>query len=406
MEALALNKVADPNFRAEVMEKIVPQATKMDFNYCLSCGTCTAGCVFGDVHDHSDPRQFMRKILLGLKDEVLNDPFVWVCTACGRCTMECPMGINMANVVRCIRGKFGLTAPGTLQQVANTHLETGNQMGVPVEEFIDTVEWMEEEAQDDYEDPDFKVPVDQKGAEILFIPHPREVKYYPEEIKIWSRIFNVAGISWTLSSKAFDVTNFGLFNGRDDEATKIFKFTDDAVKELGVKRVVTTECGHGYWAFKFGAQHWIKADYPIQHMLEFLAELIREGKIKVDKSKNKEVVTLHDPCNVVRKAGVVDEPRYILNQVCENFVEMWPNGPYNFCCGGGGGALAMGNEIKKYRMKKGKMKADQIRATGAELCCAPCHNCFDQLNDINKEFDLGLNIVHVYQLVEKALVVE
>ncbi|MBE0467305.1 MAG: (Fe-S)-binding protein [Candidatus Desulforudis sp.] len=404
MEALTLNKVADPKFRDEILERIVPQATKMDFNYCLSCGTCAAGCIFSDVHDNSDPRKFMRKIVLGLKEEALADPFIWVCTACGRCTMHCPMGIVMPNVVRCLRGKFGLTSPGTLQQVADTHLETGNQMGVTVEEFLDTVDWMQEELQEELGDPNYKIPVDVQGAEILFIPHPREVKYYPEDIKTWSKIFLVAGISWTLSTKAFDVTNFGLFNGRDDEATKIWQITVDAMKELGCKRLVCTECGHGYWAFKFGAQHWIKTDFPILHMVEFLAELLRDGKIKVDRSKNTEVVTVHDPCNTVRKGGVIDEPRYVLDLVCENFVEMWPNREYNLCCGGGGGALAMGKEIKEYRLKKGKFKAEQMMATGAEICCAPCHNCYDQLNDISKEFDLGLKVKHIFQLVEKALV--
>jgi len=406
MEALALNNVANPKFRDEVAAKFTPQMIKMDFNYCLTCGTCVAGCVFNEVHDNSDPRRFLRKILLGLKDETLKDPFIWVCTCCGRCTMECPMGINMALLVRTIRGNFGLEAPGTLQLVCNTHMETGNQMGVTVEDFLDTIDWMQEELQEELGDPNFKIPVDVQGAEILFIPHPREVKYYPEDIKTWTKIFTAAGASWTLSSKAFDVTNFGLFNGRDDEATKIFQFTVDAFNELGCQRIVCTECGHGYWAFKFGQKYWIPFDKPILHMIEYLAELLREGKIQVDKSKNPEVVTLHDPCNVVRKAGVVDEPRYVLSQVCENYVEMWPNGIYNICCGGGGGALAMGNEIKPYRMAKGKMKADQIRATGAEICCAPCHNCYDQLNDISKEYNLGLTVRHIYQLVERAMVWE
>ncbi|MFZ5900321.1 (Fe-S)-binding protein [Desulforudis sp. 1088] len=408
MEALALTNVSDPSFRKEIEEKyrILDPAKRSFFQTCLTCGTCAAGCCFNGAVDNMDPRKFIRKILLGLKQSTLDDIFVWNCNCCGRCTLECPMGIDMGGVVRTVRGNFGLTAPGTLQLVANTHLETGNQMGVSVEDYLDTIDWMQEELQEELGDPNFKIPMDVPDCDFLFIPHPREIKYYPEDIKTWTKIFTAAGAKWTLSSKAFDVTNFGLFNGRDDEATKIFQITVDAMRELNAKRLVCTECGHGYWAFKFGAKAWIPVDFPILHMVEYLAEILREGKIQVDKSKNTEIVTLHDPCNTVRKGGVVEEPRYVLSQVCENFVEMWPNRQYNYCCGGGGGALAMGDTIKPYRMAKGKLKAEQIRTTGAEICCAPCHNCYDQLNDINKEYQLGLKVKHIFQLVEKAMVWE
>lgn len=406
MEALALKSVADPKFRAEVMEKILPREEKINFNYCLSCGTCTAGCPFTSVNENCDPRKFMRKILLGLKDEVLNDPFVWVCTTCQRCTMECPMGINMEDVVRCIRGSFGLTGPGSIQEVADAQLETKNQMRFTEADFLDTVEWMEEEGQAEFNDPNFKIPMNEKGKDWLVLSHAREIKYHPEDIKAWAHILNTAGYSWTMSTTAYDVANFGLFNGRDDEASKIMEYTDQAVKELGCKGVICTECGHGFWAHRFGMKNWVKVDYPIISIVQVMAKVLREGKVKVDKSRIPEVVTLHDPCDLVRKSGVVDDPRYVLGEICENFVEMWPNREFNYCCGGGGGALSTGPEIKVSRMQKGKLKAEQIRATGAEICCAPCHNCHDQLYEINKEYELGVKIEHLYILFDRAMVVD
>lgn len=411
MEALTLNKVLDPKFRDEIVQKtcLDVEEKKFNFNYCLSCGTCAAGCYFTELVEDHDPRKFMRKIVLGLKDEVLNDRFIWLCNMCGRCTMHCPMGIPLPNVVRTVRGQFGLTAPGRLQEVAEIHMKTNNQMEVSLEDFMETIEWMEEELQEEFGDPTLKIPVDVEGAEILFLPHPREIKYYPEDIKSWTKIFWNAKASWTLCSTAFDVTNFGMFNGRDDEAKKIMDFTVDAARRLGVKKVVMTECGHGYWALRWGAKVWYQpgeCPWPFLHFVEYMADLIKTGTIKVDKTKNPYTVTLHDPCNTVRKGGLIEEGRYILEQVAESFVDMWPNREYNICCGGGGGALPMADPVKEARMKKGKLKADQMMATGAEICCAPCHNCYDQLNDINKEYKLGMKVKHLHHLVENALIWE
>ncbi|RDV84259.1 (Fe-S)-binding protein [Ammonifex thiophilus] len=400
--ALELSKVADPTFRDEIAQKIVPQETRLDFNYCLSCGTCDAGCEFKGLVEGMEPRRFMRKIALGLREEVLNDPFVWLCNQCGRCTMECPMGINMPNVIRCIRGKFGLKASGTLQETTEMHVRTGNQMGVSLEDFVETVEWMEEELRDELGDDSVKFPVDVKGAEIFLLLHPREIGIYPEALKTMYRIFSASGVSWTISTKSFDVTNFGLFDGRDDMATKIMQFTVDAFKELGCKRLVCTECGHGYWALVFGSKYWVPFEYPILHMVEFLAEIIKDGRIKVDKSKNPERVTLHDPCNLVRKAGVAEPQRYVLSQVAEDFVEMWPNREYNICCGGGGGALAL--DQKRVRMQKALLKKQQIERTGAQILVSPCHNCFDQFTDMKREYKMPIQIKYLMDLVDNALV--
>ncbi|AZK58661.1 (Fe-S)-binding protein [Candidatus Desulforudis audaxviator] len=409
MEAKKLSEVRDPNFRDEISQKMCfhTEEGKFDLNYCLACGTCAAACYFTDLVENHDPRKFMRKVALGLKDEVLNDRFVWLCNMCGRCTMHCPGKVPLPAVVRTVRGQFGLTAPGRLQEVADLHMRVGNQMEITEEEFMETIEWMQEELQEEFGDSSLTIPVNVEGAEILFLPHPREIKYYPEDIKSWTKIFWNAKESWTLSSKAFDVTNFGLFNGRDDEAKKIMDFVVDEMRRLGVKRCVMTECGHGYWAFVWGKKVWYKegeVPWEFEHMVGWMANLIKTGKIKVDKTKNPYVVTIHDPCNTVRKGGLIEEGRYILENVAEKFVDMWPNREYNYCCGGGAGALPMGTVVKKERMAKGKLKADQMMATGAEICCAPCHNCYDQLNDINKEYNLGMKIKHLHHLVEHALI--
>jgi Fe-S oxidoreductase len=129
-------------------------------------------------------------------------------------------------------------------------------------------------------------------------------------------------------------------------------------------------------------------------------EYIRDGRIKLDPAKKlKEPVTYQDPCNISRSGGLWEEARYLMNALCEDFRDMAPNREYNHCCGGGGGYIPMGPAYKKRRLKSGKVKADQIRETGAKVLVVPCHNCYDQLNDLNKEYDLGIKVVHFKTII-------
>lgn len=139
--------------------------------------------------------------------------------------------------------------------------------------------------------------------------------------------------------------------------------------------------------------------------VELQAQYIREGRIKLDPTVNSKRVTYHDPCNQVRSGGVVEEPRYILKHAVMDFVEMTPHGVDNFCCGGGGGMLAM-SEFAKTRIAAGKIKADQIKATEAEIVATSCHNCLDQLMELNKHYKLGTKIQNLSELVAAALIWE
>ena len=99
--------------------------------------------------------------------------------------------------------------------------------------------------------------------------------------------------------------------------------------------------------------------------------------------------------------------RWIVKQVCENFVDMCDNPLNNLCCGAGGGAWAM--PYTDERLAYGKNKADQIKNTGAELVIAPCHNCRDQImKSLTKEFDMGNceETMYLWELVSEALIME
>jgi Fe-S oxidoreductase len=178
----------------------------------------------------------------------------------------------------------------------------------------------------------------------------------------------------------------------------------DEMSKMGAKKLVLAECGHGIRANRWEGPNYIGKAFPETiTSVELMAGYIREGKIKTDKNKTEEIVTLHDPCNLVRSGGIVQEQRYILKHTVKNFVEMTPHGTDNFCCGGGGGQLAM-SEYNERRLKIAEIKAEQIRKTGAKIVATPCHNCVDQLSQINVTYKLKVQIKTIAEIVADALV--
>lgn len=329
------------------------------------------------------------------------------CTMCRRCNLSCPMGLDMGLMMRTARWMLtsqGLIPPG-LKATIDTHLATGNNMGVSREDFLDTVEWMQEELQQELDDPDFRIPVDRPGTEYLMCLNPREVKYFPLLFQAQFKTCYAAGLDVGLSSTYWDATNYGLFSGDDAACKEIVTKTIDEAVRLKAKTLILTECGHGYRVYRWEAPGWYGKPMPVNVIsyIELAAEQIRRGRIKVDKARNTERVTYHDPCNQARSGGIIDEPRYILSKVVMDFKEMEPHGVDNFCCGGGGGALTM-SEFRDRRLAAAKVKADQVSATDAKIVATSCHNCIDQLAEITKHYKVRVKVQNLCELVANAIV--
>ena len=388
----------DPTLRDEMAELL----KGYDFSNCLSCGMCTAGCKYSDLIEDQDPRKFIRKVALGMREELTSDPFIWNCNMCERCTVECPMGVNIAAITRAFRGKTP-TPPGHLQIIADDHIRTGNQMAVEQIDFDETLEWLEEELQEELNDPTYKIPLDKPDADFFFGFNAREVKHYPHELQTILHVFHAAKANYTISSKRWDATNICLFTGKNDEFEEISRPLFEEAERLNAKEIIVTECGHAFRSTRmFGRNQW-KNKIPVRHIVEIYEEWIKEGKLKLDKTKNTIPVTMHDPCNTVRKEGVYEPQRFVIKNTVMDYREMNPDGKYNICCGAGGGALAVAS-TKGQRMIKAKPKVDQLVATGAKIGCIPCHNCIDQFNDMNKYYKLGMKMVHLSTLIENALI--
>jgi Fe-S oxidoreductase/CheY-like chemotaxis protein len=341
--------------------------------------------------------------------EELKDTVFGKCTNCRRCTLNCPMGVDLATFNRMARGllvSVGIMPEG-VAVVSKDQWEIGNQMGVLKEDYLDTLEWMEEELQDELDDPDVAIPIDQTDCDVVYSINPREVKYDPRSIADAAKIFHVAGEKWTMASEGWDMTNFGLFSGDDALGGSVAQRLYEKVVELRGKELVISECGHGFRSTRCEGPNWAKYDVPfvMESSVFTMLRYIKEGRIKVDKSKNSTPVTYHDSCNMARSCGLYEEPRELLELVCSDFREMYPNRTENYCCTGGGGAMSM-SEYTPRRLKSGVIKANQMKETGAEIVVTSCHNCVDGLTDVIRHYELGMEVTQLVNLVANALVME
>ena len=341
--------------------------------------------------------------------EEMVDLLFGACVMCGRCVKHCSIGVDIEYVVR--KGREMLAemgfVPESLQSTVKAALETGNNMAISYEDFVDTIEWMEEELQDELEDPNARIPLNEPGKEVLYTLNPREPMFFPLSIAAMAKVFYAAKESWTISTNMYDVTNYAYFSSHPGEAKIIARRIYDEMHKMKAKRLVLGECGHGARSNRWEAPNYIEKKFPFDAItsVELMAEYIREGRIEPDKEKITDKVTLHDPCNLVRGSGIMDEQRYILINSVKDFVEMTPHGTDNFCCGGGGGQLAM-SEYNDRRLKIAEIKAEQIRKTGAAIVATPCHNCIDQLTQISVTFNLNVQIKTLAEIVADSLPIE
>jgi Fe-S oxidoreductase len=416
----------------EVLRQRLNRQLDASLEVCVRCGVCADSCHYyvsnpKPEHVPAYRAEQLRKVYRKLFDPIAGAAPGWVgaaeldqemieklvmsafgsCTMCGRCVINCPMGVDTRHIVRTARAM--LTAidmtPEGLKATVNVHLEEGNNMGVTEEDFVETIEWMEEELQNELGDPSVTIPINKKNARVIYTFNPREVKYFPFLIQAAAKIFNAAGEDWTLSTESWDATNYGLFSGDDAAAKQIAANLEHAVNHLGAETLVMAECGHGYRSQRWEAENWIGHRYPFKviSFVELQAQYIREGRIQLDPTRNDKRVTYHDPCNQARNGGIVEEPRYILRNTVMDFVEMEPHGVENYCCGGGGGMLSM-TEFAAERKAAGKAKADQIGATGAEIVVTSCHNCLDQLDEVKRHYKLKVKIKNLSELVADAII--
>ncbi|MBI5276738.1 MAG: (Fe-S)-binding protein [Burkholderiales bacterium] len=417
---------------------------------CVHCGACSDKCHYylgtGDPKNMPVARQdLMRSVyrryftvagklfpkLVGATDmtrDVLDQWWSYYnqCSECRRCSVFCPYGIDTAEVTmaaREIMDSVGLGQKYANEIIGKVH-RIGNNLGIPEPALADTLAGLEEDTKEET-GVDVRFPLDVQGAEVLLVTPSADFFSEPhvESLIGYAKVFHAAGISWTLSSKASEAGNFGLFIGNYDQMRSISMRVKEAAQELGVRRIVVGECGHAwrvaysFWNTLIGPFDWLDARYPVpQHICEFTHGLIGRGALKFDKDRNDDrIVTFHDSCNVARASRMGDMPggqfvipREIIRAVANRFHDMAPDTIHEstFCCGGGGGLLT--DDLMELRVKGAlpRMEALQhvVDAHGVNFMATICAICKAQFSKVLPYygFDMGM-VGGVHQLVSRAI---
>ncbi|HWS11600.1 MAG TPA: (Fe-S)-binding protein [Rhodocyclaceae bacterium] len=390
---------------------------------CIHCGKCAEACHFyvttGDARytpiwklepfkqvykrEASPFRWFYKKF--NLKPEVtLEELEDWqellydTCTMCGRCTLVCPMGIDIASLVGQARHAMfqaGLV-PHELHAVAERAAIEGSPLGATAKVLKDRCEWLA----DDHE---VEIPFDKPKADVIVSLSSIEIMKFPESIVATARILKHAGYDWTLRSDGYEATNFGLLSGNLEWQRQMSLKLINAAVACGAKTLILPECGHAYGALRWmGANMYGKPlPFDVVHISEFLAENISNGRIKVKPLKKS--VTFHDPCQVSRRGGVPQAPRDVLQALGVDLRESpGGHGDMNWCCGGGGGVVTI-HRADEHRYRVFQMKMRQIEATGAELPITSCSNCRQTFDDGQAHFKWDKSMHSLLETVAEQL---
>jgi len=375
---------------------------------CVRCGACADKCHF--FLGSGDPKNMpvMRAELLRsvyryyftpagrifgkfagarkLTEDVLKEWFYYYyqCTQCRRCSVFCPFGIDTAEItilVRELLNLVGINIDWIITPVANS-FRTGNHLGIQPHGFKDSIDF----AVDDLESITgvrVDAPINKKGAEILFVTPSADYFGSPHYFTLlgYLALFHEIGLDYTWSTYASEGGNFGSFLSHDMMKSLNAKIYAEA-KRLGVKWILGGECGHMWRVLNqymdtmngpadfleepvspiTGTEFENTKSTKMVHICEFTADLIKNNKLKLDKSRNDNWrVTFHDSCNPSRGMGIIEEPRYIIKNTCNNFFEMPENTikEQTFCCGSGAGLGT--DENMEMRMRGGLPRANAVK---------------------------------------------
>ncbi len=405
-EPRTISKPRTVGSASEVARRLRDEPRGNNLALCQDCGACLSRCPLGEFVPEIGPRKFLHLLRNGWEEEALASRLVWTCTLCNRCTHDCPTGVLMEDVMRAARGVLATRGdvPEPLATGITSRLETGNVSEVPAEEYREHAEWMAEELQMELDDPSVTFPMDKAGARYLYLPNPRELTVSPGIFTANLKILHLLGVDWTLSSTCSDVTNWGYFTGDDRAAGQIIAQVVEAAERLQVETLVLTECGHGYKSYTYDAQRLLGRPLPfkVEIISRMAARGIESGKLRVDPSRNPGLHTYHDPCNMGRKADLLDPPRVIMAAAVAQFVELSPNRMESLCCGGGGGVdrVPRSSEI---RNQVGGLKIQQIQRSGAETVVTGCLSCQSTIDALARHHKHKVKVLTLGQTVARAL---
>ncbi|MFC2018108.1 sulfate reduction electron transfer complex DsrMKJOP subunit DsrK [Chloroflexota bacterium] len=433
------------------------RSLRVFLDICVRCGACADKCHYyigsGDPKNMPVARtELMRSVYrryfttagkifgsaVGARDlteDVIKEWFYYYyqCTECRRCSVFCPYGIDTCEITmlgRELLNLIGININWIVEPASNC-LRTGNHLGIPPHALVDTVEFAVDEVED-LTGIKIEVPLNKKGAEILFVTPSADYFAQPHWFTFmgYLMLFHELGLDYTMSTYASEGGNFGLFHSYETIKRLNAKIYAEA-RRLGVKWILGGECGHmwrvihQYMDTLNGPADFLEVPKsPITgtvfenakatkmtHIAEFTSDLIYNNKLKLDPSRNDHWrVTYHDSCNTARGMGIFEEPRYILNKVCNYYFDMPENTikEKTFCCGSGSGLGT--DENLEMRLRGGLPRANAVKYVHEEngVNMMTCMCAIDKANfpTLLNYWSPGVETGGVHEMLANALVMK
>jgi len=362
---------------------------------CIHCGMCAEACHFrvstGDpkytparkfelmrtvYRREMSPMRWVNRLVMPditMKDLEESAELVYdACTLCARCSMICPMGIHIAELVEFHREALAAAGmvPDAMLALDQEQAETGHIFNADRE----VLKFKVEELSEQYNVP---IPLDKEGqVDVMILTSGLDLHLFNDAIVGTAKICNHAKLNWSYFTDSYEGANFGFMSGdAGNHKLEVSRVYEAAVKH-GAKYVVAPECGHAYPALRFYAAEALGKPLPFDVLApsEFIAMLYKEGKLKLKKPADRTVVTFHDPCKVGRHGGVFEGPREVLKAMGLEVRETDSNRMVNICCGGGAAVflLPSANEL---RQKTFELKYEEVKKTKAEALVVSCGSC-------------------------------
>ncbi len=373
---------------ADVAEAVI-EAGGEALKSCYQCGLCTATCPWSQVRTFLT-RKLIHESQLGLSD--LENEDIWLCATCNACVSRCPRGVKIIDIMRALRRigvEWGAT-PKSLKTVMTNIKAVGNPMGEPQANRAD---WA-------------------KGLDIKIFTAGTEYLYFPCCTPIYDSKARRTALSTVSVLKKANI-DFGILGveekccgesarkaGEEELFQSLRESNVKAFKEHGVSKILVSS-PHCYHSFKneypeFGG------NFEVIHITQFLAGLIKAGKITPKKSLAKKVA-YHDSCYLGRHNNIYEEPRNVLKSIPGlTLVELPDSYQDSLCCGGGGGRIWM--ETKKEE-RFSDIRIAQALEVGAEVLAIACPYCMlnfdDSLLSMNKVG--ALEVKDITELVNEVI---
>jgi len=393
----------------------------LDLYSCVVCGQCQVQCPAFSSGKSLNPKKIIQDLkhrllevgpkLIKAKDEaeasainpdnsivgtVLTEDDIWACTTCRACDEVCPVWVDHIDKIIDVRRNL-VMEQSQIPETAEAALRSIENRGHPWRgTTFSRTDWAE--------GLDIKILAEDSDIDVLFwvgctsALEERSMKV----AQAVAKILKLAGV------------NFGILGAEEsccgDPARRLgneYLFQMQAeknialLKQYNVKKIVTA-CPHGY--------HILKNEYPqfggvfeVLHHSEFIANLLKEGKLKVNKG-TKGIITYHDACYLGRYNNIFEPPRNILHSLPDaTLVEMENNRKQGFCCGGGGGHMWLEEHAGR---RINEVRTEQAIDTKAQIVATACPFCLQMFEDgiKTKEAEESIKAMDIAEIIAESAV--